>query len=307
MKSLRLFLLFITICAPLRILAVDYGKVIDEAQKTISGKLYSGFGFSRDIINHSIFDIPLQPRDVDIAILDSPWDTETAKKELSRIGEVQKVKTMKTGIRVSEKTIAEVTQGFFVHVNVEGVVFDFKFFKSLNMAQERGFTNIEKILIPLEGSFNGLIDYLKKNRSKLKSNLKSPLDISIIDQHQGFNGVIERKLKIINWSGIEMVPLKSAIHIGRLVGQGYKYSSQDFGKLKRLLVVNPSLHGVDSYYLDRLYTRQQSSVTYDFLNRLGVTRIIKKQRLFEAGEVLGWIYKQGSKAQIRCHSIFGGN
>lgn len=123
-------------------LAVDYNEILSRASLITDGTLYTGFGFSREVINHSLFDTPLNPRDVDMAIINSSWSNKDAMKELKALGEIQNVKTMRTGIKSTIDEINEISQGFFVHVKIEDVIFDFKFFTSTDMAQERVWTNI---------------------------------------------------------------------------------------------------------------------------------------------------------------------
>ncbi len=236
---------------------------------------------------------------MDIAIFGSNWTKLQATTALSKLGIIENVKDMKTGIITTDQQTQEITQGFFVHLEIDGIIFDLKFYDTVQIALERGYTNIEKIFINLDRPLNEITSMLTKNkRSQLK----------IIDPHQGYKSTLNKKMKIINWPALKVTPIKRAIHIARLHGKGFNYSDKDFIKLKNAISDKPfNLNGVDDYYIERLFSRDQSSKTYNFLKRLDVLSHIENQRSQISFDLNKWINEHNTQTNAKaCYNQIKG-
>lgn len=158
--------------------------------KVLEGaELYMGFGLARDLINHVYFGKDFAPRDYDLAVVGSTWTKEEAIETLQKYGKVMKVLDVSKEVVKPNGNVFLYQHGFVVIIDHKGVQVDFKFFKNLPDAHQRGFYNVEKVLIPFDGRS---IEQVLDDFLMIREQGRLPNKMEVSDPFGGISSILDK-------------------------------------------------------------------------------------------------------------------
>lgn len=278
---------------------------LDQIYKIIDqNKLYAGFGFARDLIDHIYNGSNFSPRDYDFAVVGSTWTESEAEAKLSKLGSVVRKIDMWEERLAPNGNIFSYHYGFVIIIEYEGLQLDFKFFKTLEDAHKRGFYNTEKILIPLRGlSIAELVNHLQL---KTLRGLKLPVSQTLSDPYGGVQSIIEKKPVTVNWPKAKALTLDWIIR-GAMINA--KLGRDQFSKEEKLAIakifpkikyVLPSGHAL----IQRASQHPRSDLVFALLESVGFFNTLPKWRWSELSNsiISEWSSKISNKT-FKCSAM----